>query len=132
MQTISLPPSVEEIAKKAEVGAAELARGMVTWAYGLVTDLVDEAKRSMPVPPQCDATPELFLTVEEAAEFLRVKTSTIYSWVSQGKIPHSKVGSRVLFDKNALVEFVKTDEGCEVIKPRARGANGKKDNLYPR
>jgi excisionase family DNA binding protein len=111
METISLPPSVEQIAMKAEAGAAELARGAVTLAYDLVSDLVDEVKRSMSAPPQCDATPGQFFTVEEAAEFLRVKTSTIYSWVSQGKIPHSKVGSRVLFEKNALLEFVKKDNG---------------------
>jgi excisionase family DNA binding protein len=111
MQTISLPPAVEEIAKRAEAGAAELARGAVTWAYGVVTDLVDEVKRSMAVLSRCDETNGQFLTVEEASEFLRVKTSTIYSWVSQGKIPHSKVGSRVLFERNALLEFVKNDDG---------------------
>ena len=111
METISLPPSVEEIAKRAEEGAAELARGAVTWAYGLVTDLVDEVKRSVSVPTQYEATNEQFLTVEEVSEFLRVKSSTIYSWVSQGRIPYSKAGSRVLFEKNALIEFVKNDDG---------------------
>ena len=130
METISLPPAVEEIAKRAEEGAAELARGAVTWAYGLVTDLVDEVKRSTPSPSRCDGTNERFLTVVEAAEFLRVKPSTIYSWVSQGRIPHSKVGSRVIFEKSALVEFVNKEDGCEVIKHRARRANDKKDNLY--
>ena len=111
METTSLPLSVEQIAKRAEAGAAVLARGAVTLAYDLVSDLVDEVKRLNSPGPQCDVTDRLFLTVEEAAEFLRMTTSTIYSWVSQGKIPHSKVGSRVLFEKNALLEFVKNNDG---------------------
>jgi excisionase family DNA binding protein len=132
MQSISLPPSIEEIAKKAEVGAAELARGAVTLAYDLLRELVDEVKRSVSACPQVVQENGKFLSVEEAAEFLRVKTSTIYSWVSQGKIPHSKVGSRVLFEKSVLVEFVNKEDGFEVIKHRAHKANGKMGNLYPR
>jgi len=106
METISLPPSIEQIAKKAESGAAELARGAVTLAYDLVSDLVHEVRRLIPPSPQVVQENGQFMTVEEAAEFLRVKSSTIYSWVSQGKIPHSKVGSRVLFEKRrGLMRF---------------------------
>ena len=132
METILLPPSVEEIAKKAEAGAAELARGAVILAYYLLRELVDDVKRSMSAPPQLAQESGQFLSVDEAAEFLRVKPSTIYSWVSQGKIPHSKVGSRVLFEKSALVQFVNKEDGREVIKHRARRAKGKMGNLYPR
>lgn len=122
MQSISLLPSVEEIAKKAEAGAAELARGAVTLAYDILSDLVDEVKRSMSACPQVVQETGKFLSVEEAAEFLRVKTSTIYSWVSQGKIPHSKVGSRVLFEKSALVEFATSNSNLAGLHRNGRGS----------
>ncbi|MFQ5870167.1 MAG: helix-turn-helix domain-containing protein, partial [Candidatus Zixiibacteriota bacterium] len=34
------------------------------------------------------------LTVEEIAEYLNLKPSTIYQWTHQGFIPHIKLGSR--------------------------------------
>ncbi len=44
--------------------------------------------------------PETFqrlLTVEEIADYLQVKPSTIYQWTHQGFIPHVKLGNRVRF-----------------------------------
>ena len=46
------------------------------------------------------------LTIEEAAAFTRLKKSTLYSYVESRRIPFLKVGSRVLFEKDALVEWL--------------------------
>jgi excisionase family DNA binding protein len=127
METHQLPPELERIAQKAEAGAAELARGLVTFVYQQVSDLVEEARSS--TPPSVQNQPKAsashkppqgqFLSVEEAAELLRLKPSTIYAWVSKNEIPYSKVGSRVLFEREALVEFVKTRESRKK-KPREK------------
>ena len=37
------------------------------------------------------------LTVEEIADYLHVKPSTIYQWTHQGFIPHVKLGNRIRF-----------------------------------
>ena len=42
------------------------------------------------------------LTIDEAAKLLRVKRSTLYSWVHRRQIPFQKVGSLVRFRKDDL------------------------------
>ena len=38
---------------------------------------------------------EVLLTADEAAAILRVKTDTVYRWVSQGRIPHVRLGRKI-------------------------------------
>jgi excisionase family DNA binding protein len=57
------------------------------------------------------ATPKVhenlvFLTVEEAADFLRISRVSIYRWIAQGRLKKFKVGSRTLLrrdDVHALI-----------------------------
>lgn len=48
-----------------------------------------------------------FLKVEEVASLLRCKKRTIYDMVEQERIPHRKVGGRLLFDLNEIIEWTK-------------------------
>ncbi len=53
--------------------------------------------------------PETFqrlLTVEEIADYLQVKPSTIYQWTHQGFIPHVKLGNRVRFRLSQVDKWV--------------------------
>lgn len=43
-----------------------------------------------------------WMSVPQAAEYLRVSVFTIYRATKKGKIPHARVGARVLIDKIAL------------------------------
>ncbi len=43
-----------------------------------------------------------FLTIQEAALYLRVSVSTLYGWIHQRVIPFRKHGRRVLFNKAEL------------------------------
>jgi len=47
------------------------------------------------------------LNVPETARLLRISISTLYRWVHKKQIRHVKIGSRVLFDKGQLSEFIK-------------------------
>jgi excisionase family DNA binding protein len=38
---------------------------------------------------------EKLLTVDEVAELLRIKPSTAYTWVREGKFPHKEFGRLV-------------------------------------
>lgn len=51
-----------------------------------------------------EATNEL-LTIEQAAEFLKVKVATLYNWNSSGKLKAIKVGRSVKYYQNDLISF---------------------------
>lgn len=53
---------------------------------------------SPPILPQ-------LLTVEEVAELLRVEVTTIYVWTSKRKIPYRKVGGRLRFDRDEVLQW---------------------------
>lgn len=46
------------------------------------------------------------LTLDETAEFLRRSPKTLYTWTSEKRIPHLKVGGRLLFDEKELEEWL--------------------------
>lgn len=48
-----------------------------------------------------------FLKVNEVAALLRCKRRTIYDMVEQGRIPHRKVGGRLLFDLDEIIDWTK-------------------------
>ena len=50
---------------------------------------------------------ENLMNIEQVAEILGVKVSTIYSWVSAGLIPCIKLNRLVRFDRNEILEWVK-------------------------
>lgn len=52
-------------------------------------------------------TPEHFLTIKEAAQFLRLTVPTIYSKVSKRELPVMKRGKRLYFSSNELLEYLK-------------------------
>ncbi len=66
----------------------------------LKTLLLD--KREQPINQ-----PEHFLSVQEAAKFLNLAVSTIYSKVSRNELPVMKRGKRLFFSKNSLTEWIK-------------------------
>lgn len=49
-----------------------------------------------------------FLGVEGAAAFLSCPKSRVYRLVSAGRVPHHRDGSRLLFDRDELRQFVRT------------------------
>ena len=46
------------------------------------------------------------LTANEAAQILRIHLVTLYSWVSEGRIPSIKLGRKRLFDESALRKWI--------------------------
>ena len=59
---------------------------------------------------------EKYLTVAEAAKLLRVHPRTIYELVYQNRIPYHKVGDRILFLHNSLIEW--TASQAEIDRSR--------------
>ena len=48
-----------------------------------------------------------YLTVPEAAAFLRISARKVYDLVSRSGLPHRRAGARLLFERTALAEWVR-------------------------
>ena len=49
------------------------------------------------------------VTVQDAAKFLAVSTSTLYGWVYQRRIPFVKVGRALRFELAELQKFIQAN-----------------------
>jgi len=46
------------------------------------------------------------MTLEEAAQTLRVSTNTLNNWMTQGKIGRVKIGRKTFLERKAVEEFL--------------------------
>jgi excisionase family DNA binding protein len=66
-----------------------------------------------------------WLTVAEAAEFLRLGRSTVYRLLREGKLPAHKVGRTWRFDPEELNVWIRTDKAKKFpVADQKGGANG--------
>jgi excisionase family DNA binding protein len=72
-----------------------------------VERMLQEQKQTSrrPLPPSV-----ALMTPERCAEFLGIKINTLYVMKSQGRIPYRKVGHRLRFDLDEIVEWTKDKE----------------------
>lgn len=47
------------------------------------------------------------MTVQETANYLKIKVTTLYQWKYDGKIPYIKINGHLCFDKNEINKFIK-------------------------
>jgi excisionase family DNA binding protein len=91
-------------------------------AIGEALELMLEHRPSSATPvinsgePGSKQRPDEYLTVAEAARFLRVHPRTIYELVYQNRIPYHKVGDRILFMRTSLIEW--TASQAEIDRSR--------------
>ncbi len=50
----------------------------------------------------------MLLTIDDLAKRLRIKPSTLYAWVAQGKIPHLKIHRLIRFDPEEIDHWVQS------------------------
>jgi excisionase family DNA binding protein len=80
------------------------ARGAVSFDDEFVNELADRIAERLSLASRTDV--DGFLDVEGAAAFLACPTSRIYALVSARRIPHHRDGSRLLFDRAELRDYV--------------------------
>ncbi|MBF0493617.1 MAG: helix-turn-helix domain-containing protein [Candidatus Omnitrophica bacterium] len=64
-------------------------------------------------------TTQEVLTVEELADYLQIKTSTIYKHAQHGQIPCFKIGSAWRFKKSSIDDWIKGQEKSNAKQPGA-------------
>lgn len=128
----------EELASLAEQSASRIAREAMIFfcqAFSIIKDdLINSQPEKVINQPLNELEGNRFvtlpsrnlLTVEEAAELLRVKVKTIYSWAESGKIPSFKAGTCLRFDRLELLEAIRNDSQILISKNKP---NVKKANL---
>ena len=69
------------------------------------------------------------MTLEEVAEYLKLKPQTIYTWAQEKKIPAAKLGKEWRFRKSIIDEWFlqHIDEKFEKVINSLRNKNAKED-----
>ncbi len=73
---------------------------------GIPDELIDAVAERVLERLEHTAEPEGFLDVDGAAAFLACPTSRIYALTSAGRLPVHRDGSRLLFDRSELRDYV--------------------------
>lgn len=68
------------------------------------------------------------LTVDEAAELLKIPRSSVYKLAQQGKIPAKKVGRHWRFHRQAIVNWVLDTNSPINDNPNQPSENSDQDN----
>jgi len=76
----------------------------------LIRNEVQAVLNNIPGMPKVEVN-EGYLTVKQAAEFLKIVTGSLYNLISQNKVPYHKSGKKVLFKKSELVEWLANGPG---------------------
>lgn len=73
-----------------------------------IESLLLDIKHSSPKEEQTNEPKDELLTVQEAAQFLKLTVPTIYSKVSRNELPVMKKGKRLYFSQKELLEYLQT------------------------
>ncbi|MDS0980153.1 helix-turn-helix domain-containing protein [Staphylococcus hominis] len=55
----------------------------------------------------------MIITVKEAAEFLRISERYAYKLIKDNKLPHFRLGKKILIEKNSLIKYLHDIESKE-------------------
>jgi excisionase family DNA binding protein len=79
---------------------------MLELIYSEILQLKEElrAQKQLAEKPKDDA--DQYLTIEQVAEFLNLKTPTIYTKVYKREIPYHKTGRKLMFSKRELTNWI--------------------------
>jgi excisionase family DNA binding protein len=93
----------------------EVIEARLSSIENLILDL-----KHQPTKVEPTELPEQLLTIQEAAQFLKLSVPTIYSKVSKGELPVMKRSKRLYFSSSELMEYLK--EGRKKSKAEIEAA----------
>ena len=67
------------------------------------------------------AMENIYMTIKELAKYLRVKQTTVYNWVSNDRVPASKVVGQWRFKRSEIEQWIeKGNNNKNKVKSKAR------------
>src|SRR3990172_12582523 len=73
------------------------------------------------MPPEAiedsDRPDQLLLTVPEAARLLRISRNLAYDLIAQGRLPHVRLGRRILIPRHGLEVWISREAGLPPLSP---------------
>ena len=54
------------------------------------------------------------ITVKDVSEILNVKSAAVYDWTYQNKIPYYKLNGVIRFDKDEILEWIKSNKSDNI------------------
>ena len=76
----------------------------------LITDCIARCLKENTGPSNSDETP---ITTKELCAFLGITEPTVIRWRKKGKIPYLQVGSRILYQKAAVITALGNKRGLK-------------------
>jgi excisionase family DNA binding protein len=76
-------------------------------AFGYLVDKIESIEKLLQDRPQQMPPQDQLVTIQEAAEFLKLSVPTLYRLVSHSTIPVNKKGKRLYFSLMDLTHWVK-------------------------
>ena len=61
---------------------------------------------------------EMLLTIRDLSNQLQIKTSTLYAWTAQGKIPYRKIHGLLRFDPDEIQQWLGSFDKTSILCPR--------------
>jgi excisionase family DNA binding protein len=65
------------------------------------------------------------LTIAQVSELLHIKPSTLYAWVSQGKIPHVKIHGLIRFQAEEIQQWLASFHNQKANTLKLKGNKGR-------
>ena len=83
-----------------------------------MSDGTEQTTAAVAETPATNASSPLLLSVVQAARLLGISRNLAYELVHQGRIPHVRLGRRVLVPRDELVDWIEREsEGSPVALP---------------
>lgn len=73
----------------------------------LIAESISQAKAESDTPQEAE---KLFLTSRELQEFLSISHSSMHRFINEGKLKPKRLGRKLLFDKNEIIEMLKRNK----------------------
>jgi excisionase family DNA binding protein len=96
----------------------EVIEARLSSIENLILDLKHQPKKV-----ETNEQPEQLLSVQDAAQFLKLTIPTIYSKVSKGELPVMKRSKRLYFSSTELMEYIKDGRKKSIAEIEAEAEN---------
>lgn len=83
----------------------------------LINEIMSLREEISKIKPSCQSKPKP-IEIDDACKITLKAKSTIYRLVREGKIPHSKVGNKLYFFEDELLQWISKSSGINITSTK--------------